>query len=534
MNKVFLACALAIAGIGQAAAANIVILNVDPPGSGLNDPKPAQWSGGNPGTTIGEQRRIVFQFAADQWGAILQSNVKISIESSFASLTCDVDSGTLAQAGALNAFANFPNAPVANSFYNVALANALAATDLDPDDDIQMTFQADLGKPDCLAGSGWYYGLDGVTPSGKTNFLDTAMHEMGHGLNFQGRYNLATGAPPAPGFTDIYSTLVFDNATSKNWTAMTNAQRVVAAKADALVWKGAAVTAQTSIALSQRTDLFLTGKVNGSFQMVTAGYGPIATPANFGVGAIVLANDGSANPTLGCAATAPDAYAGKIVLIDRGTCSFKLKTLNAQNSGAAKVIVANNVADGFPGMGEDPNTPATITIPAIGVSQTVGNVIKPALPGVNGALQFVPGQLAGADNTGHARLYAPAALAQGSSFSHFDVSLSPDAIMEPFDSATTDANFRLDLTPALFKDIGWVLNPGKGLMRNGTCSSGVKVLQDPGLIAGANLQASDKMCRATYGNGGKYRTCLNLFVKQLVTAGLIPATTFGIENCSAF
>ncbi|MGL5005677.1 MAG: PA domain-containing protein, partial [Casimicrobium sp.] len=37
-------------------AANVVILNGDDPGVGFNDPRPAAPVGGNPGTTVGEQR----------------------------------------------------------------------------------------------------------------------------------------------------------------------------------------------------------------------------------------------------------------------------------------------------------------------------------------------------------------------------------------------------------------------------------------------------------------------------------------------
>jgi hypothetical protein len=39
------------------------------------------------------------------------------------------------------------------------------------------------------------------------------------------------------------------------------------------------------------------------------------------------------------------------------------------------------------------------------------------------------------------------------------VSLTPNALMEPFINDDLDAATDLDLTPALFKDVGWTLQP---------------------------------------------------------------------------
>src|SRR5690606_39787978 len=124
---------------------------------------------------------------------------------------------------AMTVHANFPNAAATEIWYGAALANSLAGSDLGTTtDDINSNFNANLGTPGCLEGSGWYYGLDGNTPAGKINFLDVVMHEIGHGLNFQGFYSLATGAPIAPGYTDIYSSFVYDNASGLAWPQMTN------------------------------------------------------------------------------------------------------------------------------------------------------------------------------------------------------------------------------------------------------------------------------------------------------------------------
>jgi hypothetical protein len=47
------------------AGANIVVVNADGAGEGFNDPTPAAPIGGNAGTTLGQQRLIAFQFAAE-------------------------------------------------------------------------------------------------------------------------------------------------------------------------------------------------------------------------------------------------------------------------------------------------------------------------------------------------------------------------------------------------------------------------------------------------------------------------------------
>ena len=77
MNKfkpLLLAAALSLAiGATHATAADLIPINFDGADEGYNDPTPAAPVGGNPGTTIGEQRQIVAQFAAELWGSVLVS-----------------------------------------------------------------------------------------------------------------------------------------------------------------------------------------------------------------------------------------------------------------------------------------------------------------------------------------------------------------------------------------------------------------------------------------------------------------------------
>ena len=93
---------------------------------------------------------------------------------------------------------------------------------------------------------------------------------------------------------------------------------------------------------------------------------------------LVLYNDDAA-ATLHLACTPPvnaAALAGKIALIDRGSCDFVAKIKNAQNAGAVAVLVINNVADELSIMSGSDNS---ITIPALMIFQSDGAVLKSVL-----------------------------------------------------------------------------------------------------------------------------------------------------------
>src|SRR5690349_17526085 len=128
-----LSTALALAALLAAPvahAATITIVNNDGPTEGFNDPTPVAPVGGNAGTTIGQQRLIVFQTAANIWGALLPSSVTILVNSTFDPLSCTATSGTLGSTGTVGVAANFPGALAPNTWYHYAEANRLAGADL--------------------------------------------------------------------------------------------------------------------------------------------------------------------------------------------------------------------------------------------------------------------------------------------------------------------------------------------------------------------------------------------------------------------
>ena len=115
----------------------------------------------------------------------------------------------------------------------------------------------------------------------------------------------------------------------------------------------------------------------GDFAAGTAAYGPSLADGAV-TGNVILVDDGTAPLTDGCTPLA-GFTAGTVALIDRGTCSFKTKTLNAQDAGAIAVIIANNAAGDPPGLGDDAAIVTPITIPTISVTQATGNALKAAL-----------------------------------------------------------------------------------------------------------------------------------------------------------
>jgi hypothetical protein len=451
MKRLFIGSLLLMAATSAFAGAHIIIRNTNAAGVGFNDPTPVAVVPGNPGTTIGQQRLNVFQRAADIWGTLLESKVDILVDASFASLECSSTSGVLGQAKAIRIEGNFEKAPQQNVWYPVALANSIAGKDLEPTfSDIVATFNSQLDTPACLGGVGWYYGLDG-NHGAKEDLLVVLLHELGHGLGFAGVTRGTDGVlnttPPLP---SVFEQHMLDNTSALHWSQMTNAQRVASSINDQkVVWDGTSTTAAALKFLGGTPTLRISAPASlvKPYQINTAGFGPRLTTG--GINGTIAATV----PVDGCTAiTNAVAVSGRIALIDRGTCNFTVKVKNAQLAGATAVIIADNAPASIPPLGGDD---ATISIPTIGVSQADGAAIRAALGSNVTALLFSDASLlAGADTGGHPKLYMPLTFADGSSMYHFDVSASPNLLMEPNISSDLPSN-AVDLTLNEMIDIGW-------------------------------------------------------------------------------
>ena len=176
-------------GQGPASAANVSIIVVYNTAAScpLTHPSNPAWTR-QPWPADAE---AVMDLAALIWSTLLNGPQPVIVHACWYS---SLGANVLGQAAPANFVQNFANAPQANTFYPVALANQLANTDLNgTTPDIGASFSAAFT---------WYFGTDGNIPvdaAGNptaTDFLSVALHEIGHGLGFSGSANVDDGVAP--------------------------------------------------------------------------------------------------------------------------------------------------------------------------------------------------------------------------------------------------------------------------------------------------------------------------------------------------
>lgn len=470
LAKVALMLVLLATGAGSVqAAATIVILNMNGPGQGFNDPTPVSPVGGNPGRTLGEQRLFAFRHAADIWGSTINSSVPIRIAATFEDLPCTADAAVLGAAGTQEIFTDFPNAPRTATWYPGALASKLAGVDVATPGvaHIRALFNARLGLfPDCLPGAPFYLGVDNQHGD-QIDLVAVLLHEIAHGLGFQSFTDEATGEQ-FDGLPSIWDYFLIDSRTEKLWAFMTNEERRLSAVSGRyLAWNGPRVRADVPRVLAPAPNLDVSGPAAGStvgdYEVGDASFGP-PLGINPVVGELMPVVDQPDGRGLACEPLSPQnavAVRGNIALVDRGVCAFVIKARNVQDAGARGMVVADHTPGPVQSLG---GSDETITIPAVRVTYEVGLALKEALArrartrsGVIASLGVNPDRLAGTDEDRRIRMHSPEEFEPGSSVSHYTVEARPNQLMEPAinPDLTHEVKPPRDLTYPLLQDIGW-------------------------------------------------------------------------------
>lgn len=228
-----------------------------------------------------------------------------------------------------------------------------------------------LQSPDCpnaFGGTGGTFYCDGIVTD------DIVAHEFGHGLTAFTADLIYQNQPGQlnESFSDVIGEAV----------DLLNGDAAFAGPPGGTPWPAHGTGPGTDTPNNLRTAC-----VASAFMTVNAPAGIAgdyaAQPAFFGPPLTAIGTTGDvvvAIPSLACLADGPFTNAGsmpgRVVIVDRGTCTFAEKVKKAQDAGAIAVIVVNNVSSGLPPMGgADP----TITIPSVGISQADGDMIKLAL-----------------------------------------------------------------------------------------------------------------------------------------------------------
>lgn len=227
------AIVLACGAAAQAATVSFVAdYSNEGANEGFNDP------------TLGAQRKTAFQYALNLWGNRLQSSYSgetIRVLATFDPLGGTASSAVLGAAGTASFIREFGSSNpkyMAGTWFPAALANHLKQSDQftsGKGNEINATFNSDVDNSTVLGTKDFYYGTD-ASPGTDDDFVTVALHEIAHGLGFDGTIKADGSYDFSGSQPSIYDKFLSSGGNSL--TGMTNAQRLAAIKSNNLVWTG--------------------------------------------------------------------------------------------------------------------------------------------------------------------------------------------------------------------------------------------------------------------------------------------------------
>jgi hypothetical protein len=233
--------------------AEIIFVNSDYPGEGLNSSAVVEPIGGNTGTTLGEQRLKVLEKAAKILSESLNILAPVKVGVQFNHLECYSNYALFGYAGpqAIEYVLETQSATPHSLF------NQLSGNDVDPSSiEITARFNSNLDNNDnCLENTNWYYGFD--APSGNdVSLLTLVLHEVAHGMGFTSFIpsDGGMGAWWSDGYGNViaelfdpFSKLLINASTGERLIDQTEEERELTLINDTnLVWSGDYVNSKAS------------------------------------------------------------------------------------------------------------------------------------------------------------------------------------------------------------------------------------------------------------------------------------------------
>lgn len=216
-----------------------------------NDPTSVAPVGGNPGTTLGAQRRNAVLESVRQLSAGLDSETPISVRACWKDFPASTGGGATLAAASPSDFTiddqsfvfssgeSFRPAaflPEKYAFYAAAPAARLGGSSAcrirggscTEFTDLEVFYNKRIGQAGVLGGAQFYLGY-GAAPAGRLDFVGVSVHELGHGLGFASLVSVTSGAKPL-GRDDIFTRQIVDNRVSPmpQLTSISDADRVAA------------------------------------------------------------------------------------------------------------------------------------------------------------------------------------------------------------------------------------------------------------------------------------------------------------------
>lgn len=463
------------AGDNRASARADVILQKR--GAAWDDATPAAPIGGNPGTTLGDQRTITVERATAIWAEHLDSPVPIVVRATFDELGCTRQGAILGQAGSYSGVSGLDVEGADPAlWYPSALANRLAGHDLLPGEpDIVLEMNSSIDRGECREQlGGFYYGLDaraGQAGASGNDLLEVVLHELGHGLGFASFVDVETGENVLDERSDAFTAHIRDNQTGTLWHEMTAAERAQSAShVRAVVFEGSRTRAAA-------LEWLVPGRPSLTLEPAVATFSGFVSDTAFGENAAQAPARGRLSVLAqgqGCSG-ALRGVRGTVVLA-APSCEPAELAAAAESAGAVGVLLVVASPVDAPARPLPAFSPIELGIPVLTLSASDANAIASAAARttIMASLGGEAAQPLGADDLGRPLLYATEPVREGSSISHFDPLGRPDLLMEPY--TTLPAKHDLDLTLPALLDIGWAQNCGNGQLDEGeSCDDGALI-----------------------------------------------------------